>query len=617
MKYLELLSPAKNIECGIAAIDHGADAVYIGAERFGARAAAGNSVNDIARLCDYAHVFGAKVYVTVNTIIYDNEIADTINLIHRLYKAGADAILVQDMGLLEMDLPPIALHASTQTDNRTVGKTAWLASHGFSRVVLARELPIDEISAIHNAVPEIELEAFVHGALCVSYSGLCYASQYCFKRSANRGGCAQFCRLKFDLEDADGHVIVNDRHLLSLKDMCRINHLEEMAEAGVTSFKIEGRLKDIAYVKNVTAAYSLKLDEIIRRNPGKYRRASFGKCRYTFTPDLNKTFNRGYTDYFLTNGRNNDITSFDTPKAKGEYVGKVKEVKGTAFTVAGTAVFSNGDGLCFVNEKRELEGFRVNKVEANKIFPLKIPKGLRHGVSLYRNNDQAFEKLLAHKSAERKISLSVTLEETDDGFNLTAIAENGTQTEVTITHEKQKAVKPQQDNIAKQLSKLGNTPFECTNITLKPDGFNYFIPSSMLAEARRKAVEDLTGTMLKSRHDNDNGTKHADIVHAEGYGIRSWKTKDVSLNISNRLARNFYKKEGYGDEPDALELRMKETPLLMQCRHCLRYSLGHCTKHGGNNPGWHEPLYLRLSDGRKFRLQFNCNECKMNIYAET
>ena len=617
MRYLELLSPAKNLECGMAAIDHGADAVYIGAERFGARAAAGNSLEDIARLCDYAHVFGAKVYVTVNTIIYDSEIADTVKLVHGLYQAGADAILVQDMGLLEADLPPIALHASTQTDNRTAEKTEWLAAHGFSRVVLARELSINEIGAIHNAVPEVELEAFVHGALCVSYSGLCYASQYCFKRSANRGECAQFCRLKFNLEDADGRVIVNDRHLLSLKDMCRIDHLEDMARAGVTSFKIEGRLKDINYVKNVTAAYSLKLDKIIRRNPDKYRRASFGKCRYAFTPNLNKTFNRGYTDYFLTSGRSSDITSFDTPKAKGEYVGKVKEIRGTAFTVAGTAAFANGDGLCFINDKRELEGFRVNKAEANKIFPLKMPKGLRHGTSLYRNNDQAFEKLLAHKSAERKLRLTLTLEETDCGYALTATAEDGTRTAVEMTTEKQTAIKPQQENVTRQLAKLGNTPFECDGITLIPEDFNYFIPSSMLAEARRKAVDNLIGIMKKPRRDSRAEAGHAAAGRSETPDARAWKTKDESLNISNRLARDFYKKEGCGGEPDALELNMTERPLLMQCRHCLRYSLGHCTKHGGSKPSWREPLYLRLPDGRRFRLQFDCNECKMNIYAET
>ena len=309
----------------MAAIDHGADAVYIGASRFGARAAAGNSVDDIKALCLYAHMFMAKVYVTVNTIIYDNELEETQELINQLYDAGADAILVQDMGLLNIDLPPIPLHASTQTDNRTSEKVRWLSAKGFSRVVLARELSAIEISKIHKEVPDVELEVFVHGALCVSYSGQCYASQYCFGRSANRGECAQFCRLKFDLEDANGNIIERGRHLLSLKDLCQLDKLETLLESGATSLKIEGRLKDITYVKNVTAAYSNKLNEIIRRRPEAYHRASLGKCEYTFEPNINKTFNRGFTHYFI-NGREPNMSSPDTPKAIGEYVGNVKNV---------------------------------------------------------------------------------------------------------------------------------------------------------------------------------------------------------------------------------------------------------------------------------------------------
>ena len=335
MRKLELLAPAKNLECGIAAIDHGADAVYIGAQRFGARAAAGNSVDDIAELCRYAHQFDAKVYVTVNTIIYDHELADTQQLLEELAQVHVDAILVQDMGLLSMrneqwemrnDHSSLVFHASTQTDNRTPEKVAWLHSLGFKRVVLARELSIDEIAEIHRQVPDVELEVFVHGALCVSYSGVCYASQYCFGRSANRGECAQFCRMKFDLLDADGRVIERDRHLLSLKDMCQIDNLEALIKAGAVSFKIEGRLKDVGYVKNVVAAYSQRLNQIIKAHPEEYCRASMGRCTYSFTPDLRKTFNRGYTTYFA-NGRQPDIASFDTPKAMGEYVGHVKEIR--------------------------------------------------------------------------------------------------------------------------------------------------------------------------------------------------------------------------------------------------------------------------------------------------
>lgn len=623
MNYLELLAPAKNIECGIAAIDHGADAVYIGAERFGARAEAGNSVRDIAELCKYAHVFKAKVYVTVNTIIYDNELQDTEKLIWELYRAGVDAILVQDMGILKMQLPPITLHASTQTDNRTAEKVAWLAAHGFKRVVLARELSLDEIAEIHSKVPTVELEAFVHGALCVSYSGQCYASQYCFNRSANRGECAQFCRLKFNLEDTDGHTIIRDKHLLSLKDVCRIGHIKQMAEAGVTSFKIEGRLKDIAYVKNVTAAYSQKLDEIVRHAPETYQRASLGKCRYTFTSNLNKTFNRGFTDYFLT-GRHDDITSFDTPKAMGEYVGKVKEIRGETFTVAGTAAFANGDGLCFINEKHELEGFRVNKAEGNRIHPLKMPATLKRGTSLYRNNDKAFEDLLSKKSATRKIGIWMTLSATDDGFELTASATEGTGTQgktaterptVSIKTDKDEALKPQRDNIIKQLSKLGNTPFECQGVKFQPETFNYFIPSSVLADMRREVVSLLEKTITDERTGDDERQDKAATTTVNPLSGEQVKTSYL-LNVSNKLARSFYEDDGLTGVEDALELKRPANALLMQCRHCLRYSLGRCPKHGGNSSEWHEPLYLRLPDGRRFKLRFDCNNCKMDIYAD-
>lgn len=409
MQTIELLAPAKDLACGMAAIDHGADAVYIGAARFGARQAAGNSLDDIAQLCAYAHQFGASVHVTVNTLIYDNEMEDTLRLVAQLDRIGVDAILVQDMGLLARIqsghvLSRAALHASTQCDTRTAEKVRWLQSLGFSRAVLARELSVEEISAIHRDVADMELEAFVHGALCVSYSGLCYASQYCFQRSANRGACAQFCRLAFDLKDDNGTTIVHDKHLLSLKDLCQIDHLEELMRAGVCSLKIEGRLKDASYVKNVVAAYSQRLDEIIARHPGQYCRSSRGRVDYHFQPNLSKTFNRGYTTYFAT-GRQPHIFSPDTPKALGEYVGKVKDLRRDSLVVAGTASFANGDGLCYLNAKHELEGFRVNRAVGNRLFPHQMPVGLRPGLALYRNQDQAFERLLQGRSAERRLSL--------------------------------------------------------------------------------------------------------------------------------------------------------------------------------------------------------------------
>ena len=607
MRTLELLAPAKNLECGIAAIDHGADAVYIGAQRFGARAAAGNSVADIRQLCQYAHTFRAKVYVTVNTILYDSELDDTRLLLSDLQQAGVDAILVQDMALLHRSatLPsPLPLHASTQTDNRTAAKVRWLRGLGYRRVVLARELSVSEIRAIHEAVPDVELEVFVHGALCVSFSGLCYASQYCFRRSANRGECAQFCRMPFDLVDADDRVIERNRHLLSLKDLCQIDNLEALADAGATSFKIEGRLKDVAYVKNVTAAYSQRLNQIIRRHPDRYCRASLGRCTYTFEPNLQKTFNRGYTAYFA-NGRQADIASFDTPKAMGEFVGTVKELRNHSFNVAGMTSFANGDGLCFVNADRQLVGFRVNRVEGNRLYPQRMPDGLHAGIRLYRNSDQAMERLLAKPSAERKIPVTMTLSAIADGFRLSA---NDVSVEMTIDH--QKADKPQRDNIIRQLTKLGNTPFNCSEVSMSDD-FDFFIPSSLLAELRRRIVERLLEQGNIGNIGNDEADEADETTGADRTAGAEPYRQSHLYNIANHEAAHFY---GTG-ELTAYELMPTPDAMLMQCRHCLRYSLGACVKHGGHRPTWREPLYLRLGDGRRFRLEFDCSNCQMNVYA--
>ena len=606
---LELLAPAKNLECGIAAIDHGADAVYIGADHFGARAAAGNSTDDIARLCSYAHQFGARVYVTVNTIVYDNEIDSVRRLLKRIGEAGADAILVQDMALVSM-LSDIGLemHASTQTDNRTADKVEWLRGLGFKRVVLARELSVDEIAEIHAKHPDVELEVFVHGALCVSYSGQCYASQYCFQRSANRGECAQFCRLKFDLVDAEGKVIEHDRHLLSLKDMCQIDNLERLAEAGAVSFKIEGRLKDVAYVKNVTAAYSRRLDEIVAAHPDKYRRASFGRVDYGFDPDLRKTFNRGYTTYFA-DGRQPDIFSPDTPKALGEYVGKVKEVKRQCLTVSGVASFANGDGLCFINADRQLEGFRVNRAEGNHLYPSSMPRNLRQGVALYRNNDQQFERLLSRPSAVRRLSITMSLSATESGFALDVATEDGRKARVEAKAEHTVAQKPQHENIVRQLSKLGTTIYDCTNITI-PDDFPWFVPSSLLAQMRRDACAEVSEHSFTS--------KNPSPLTSNSLSPLTYKNPSrppYLLNASNTLAVEFYRQLGV--EASAFETQKKHGvgEKLMQCRFCLRHALGYCVNKGGRKPQWKEPLFLRLPDGRKFQLQFNCKRCEMYLLS--
>ena len=600
MTPLELLAPAKNLACGIAAIDHGADAVYIGAPHFGARAAAGNSLEDIRQLCDYAHSFGAKVYVTVNTILYDHELDDVKVLLDELADAGVDAVLVQDMAILNLCPQGLTLHASTQTDNRTPEKVKWLKSLGFSRTVLARELSIDEIANIHHAVPDMPLEVFVHGALCVSYSGLCYASQYCFQRSANRGECAQFCRMRFSLEDAEGREIERERYLLSLKDMNQSDNLLALADAGATSFKIEGRLKEISYVKNVTAAYSERLNEIIRQHPEKYCRASLGHCTYTFKPDLKKTFNRGYTTYFA-HGRQPNIASFDTPKAVGEFVGTVKEIRNDSFNVAGTASFANGDGLCFLNQDRQFEGLRANRVAGNRIYPFKMPQGLRQGMALYRNNDQEMERILSKTSAVRKIPVTLSLQSVDGGFEISASIAQLSTVSSFFPLEHQQAQKPPRENIIRQLTKLGETIYECSEVDVSED-FNFFIPNSVLSEMRRSVVEKLSKQRLVF------GEKVAANISSRNAPAYDYP---YLYNISNHLSRDFY---GV-DDLTAYELKGGEGPL-MQCRHCIRYSLGYCVKRGGKRPEWREPLYLVLGDGRRFRLEFDCLHCQMNVWEK-
>lgn len=631
MRTLELLAPAKNLECGIAAISHGADAVYIGADHFGARASAGNSVADIHALCDFAHLFGAKVYVTVNTIIYEDELSATQELITRLAEVGVDALLVQDMSTLAMRRVALAkvgrvplLHASTQMDNRTAEKVAWLRDLGFTRAVLARELSVDEIKAIHEAVPEVELEVFVHGALCVSYSGQCYASQCLFGRSANRGECAQVCRMSYDLVDADGRVVVKDRYLLSMKDMCQVDHLEQLADAGASSFKIEGRLKDADYVKNVVAAYSQRLNEIIKRRGGDYRRASWGRVDYAFQPDLAKTFNRGYTDYFLR-GRQHGLPTMFTPKAFGEFVGTVKDLRGDSFRVSGMAAFANGDGLCFVKDQADgsarqgelLEGFRVNRVEGNRLFPFHMPRGLRRGMSLYRNNDVAFGKALAGETARRVVPVSMEFGATPDGFRLAMTVDTGEgktlEWAVATPFEHQQANRPQEDNIRKQLSKLGGTIFEQKDLTIDQDAKGLFIPSSVLAQLRRDAVEAYGKALEKATADvglirDQEGTGAPARFWSEEY-----KKYPYLFNVANREARAFYEAHGLSGMEPALETAEPRGVVAMQCRYCIRYELGFCVRRGGKKPEWREPLTLRLGDGRGFRLDFRCGECQMNL----
>lgn len=603
---IELLAPAKNLECGIEAINHGADAVYIGAPRFGARAAAGNSLADIEALVQYAHLYNVRIYVTVNTILRDDELKETEAMIWDLYRVGVDALIVQDMGLTQLNLPPIPLHASTQMDNRTVEKVRFLADAGFRQVVLARELSVNEISRIHAACPDTLLEVFIHGALCVSYSGQCYVSEACFGRSANRGECAQFCRLQFDMTDADGKVIEKGKHLLSLKDMNQSDNLEELLDAGASSLKIEGRLKDVSYVKNVTAYYRQKLDALFKRRK-EYVRASSGSVKLAFRPQLDKSFSRGFTDYFA-HGRNPGIFSFNTPKSLGEEVGTVKEIRGNYLTVAGVKAFSNGDGLCYLDAQGRLQGFRVNRVENNKLFPQEMPR-IKPKTVLYRNFDQEFDRIMQKKSAERKLTVDVSLAENNFGFTLTICDEDGNSVSMALSKNKELARTPQHDNLINQLGKLGNTPFVPRNIEVDLSE-NWFIPSSELAELRRATVEKL----LSLRRIN---------YHRELWRMpeteHPYPQKELTYlgNVMNKEAAAFYQKHGVEKIAPAFEVGHPEGAALMFCKHCLRYSMGWCPVHHKVKSPYREPYYLVSGDGKKFRLQFDCKNCQMKVYSES
>lgn len=603
---IELLSPAKNLECGRAAIDHGADAVYIGAPRFGARAAAGNSLEDIAALVDYAHLYNVRIYVTVNTILKDEELKETERLIHELWRIGVDALIVQDMGILRLDIPPIPLHASTQMDNRTAEKVRFLADEGFRQVVLARELSLAEIRRIHDACPQTSLEVFVHGALCVSYSGQCYASQACFGRSANRGECAQFCRLPFSLVDADGRVVVRDKHLLSLKDLNQSDRLEQLLDAGVSSLKIEGRLKDVGYVKNVTAAYRQKLDAILSRRP-EYVRASSGTCRYTFTPQLDKSFSRGFTHYFLE-GRGEEVASFDTPKSLGEEMGTLKEQRGAWLSVAGVKPFHNGDGVCYVDERGRLQGFRINRVEGNRLFPAGEVPHIKARTPLYRNFDQDFERLLARKSAERKIGLRWTLTETGGGFALGAEDEDGHRAVLSFQQPKEKARTPQAAYLRAQLDKLGNTPFEAMGEPKLGWTEDWFLPASVVADWRRQVVERLLAVRRMT---------YRQEVAVRRPGKLPFPLASLTYlgNVMNAEARRFYIDHGVRQVAPAYEAQAVPGAVVMFCRHCLRYSLGWCPVHQKGKSPYREPYFLVASDGRRFRLSFDCKNCQMKVYA--
>ncbi|MEG0992865.1 MAG: U32 family peptidase [Bacteroidales bacterium] len=604
MRKIELLAPAKNLATGIEAINHGADAVYIGADRFSARSAAGNSVEDIARLAQYAHQYGARVFVALNTVLTDEQLPEAEKLIWELYEAGADALIVQDMGLLGLNLPPIELHASTQTDNRTPEKVRFFKEAGFSQVVLARELSLNQIKNISSQV-DVPLEVFVHGALCVSYSGQCYLSEALSGRSANRGACAQYCRLPYNLLDAHGKVLAKGKHLLSLKDLNQSDHLEQLIDAGVTSLKIEGRLKDISYVKNITAYYRKKLDAIFKRRPDLAPKSA-GKCTFTFEPNPEKSFSRGFTNYYLSGERGEQVISPDTPKSIGEYVGTVKEIRKGSFTVAGLVALHNGDGLCFRNAAGEMEGFRVNKVEDNRVFPAEWPN-ISPKMKLYRNYDHEFEKVLAKESGIRKIEADLLLEETSDGFRLTLTDTDGFTAVAEMQQAKELARSEQSENQKKQLAKLGNTLFEARNVTI---GFDepYFIPSSVLAELRRNGAEALLEARKKGYKRNEPVFKPT--MHAFPQLQLSYLG-----NVTNTNAKSFYQQHGVTEVAPGFELKQVDGVPLMFTKHCVKYAMGWCKKlqKAENTPD--EPLFLEYRDNR-LQLKFDCRLCEMQVLRE-
>jgi len=604
MRKIELLAPAKNIDIGIAAVNFGADAVYIGPNKFGAREAAGNSIQDIELLANYAKRYHAKVFATLNTILYDVELEEAQVLIHQLYNAGVDALIIQDMGILEMDLPPIPIHASTQANNISPEKVVFLENAGIQRVVLGRELSLKEIETIRKK-SNIELEYFVHGALCVSYSGQCYMSASIGGRSANRGSCAQPCRKMYDLVDANGKQIASKKHLLSLRDLNHSDNLENIIDAGIDSLKIEGRLKDLNYVQNVVAHYRQKLDGILERK-SDVQKASSGKVYYDFTSDTEKSFNRGFTNYFL-NERSEKVGSPDSPKSMGKRIGTILEVKQKFFTISGKETLSNNDGLCLLDRNRTVVGIKVNRVEGSKVFPLSM-KGLFPGAVLYRNFDAAFDKKLKSSKTNRRIALDIEFKETKTGFILDLCDEDEVQYSEELMIEKQTAENAElsQSNIEKQLKKLGNTIFECRllNVDLK---HSYFIPAKVLNEARRNAVESLE----KKRLEN-----HLIPYKEIKKTIHSYPVEKLSYkgNVTNKLARQFYNRHGVKEINDGFEMVSQISDAeLMITKHCIKYELGFCPKYQISDDNWKEPFYL-LDGNKRFRLEFDCKKCVMKVF---
>jgi 23S rRNA 5-hydroxycytidine C2501 synthase len=602
---LELLAPAGNAEIGIAAIDHGADAVYIGAPKFSARADAGVGLTDIARLVQYAHLYYAKVYVALNTILTDQEIPESLEIIREVFQSGADGLILQDVGLLELDLPPIPLIASTQMHNNTLEKVQFLEAVGFKRVILARELSLDEIATIRQKT-RIELESFVYGALCVSYSGQCYMSQAATGRSGNRGVCAQPCRSRYTLTDAENHIIRRDKFLLSLKDLNLINTIPDLVASGVTSFKIEGRYKGIDYAKNVTAAFRQAIDRFISTHPDYYRGSS-GISGLTFSPDPSRTFNRGHTQYFISAGKEK-IASIDTQKSIGQYMGTITGMGKDFFRMRNNDL-QNGDGLCFFTTQNELAGFRVDRIDKDKIYANNM-KGLEIGTPLYRNHDMAFNHILKKSSAHRRISVKMDFIQENTLIRLNVRDEDGMQAEAIreVSFEFPRDPSRAREQIETHLSSTGNTPYQVARLTIRPQQPGY-ISISILNGIRRDVLEKLTQIRLEKYPRQTIQL----IPNNIPYPV---KTLDYHANVLNDHARRFYARHGAEIiEPGFEALSNTTGKTVMTTRYCIRHQLDLCPRHSQSSQSPREPLWIS-DNHHTYRLEFDCQQCQMFVMLE-
>jgi putative protease len=608
-KKVEILAPAKNLLQGMLAINAGADAVYIGAPNYGARSNATNPIEDIAELVQYAHLFKAQVFVVINTILYDNELDDCQKLIHELYNIGVDALIVQDMAIFEMDLPPIVLHASTQANNRDPEQVKFLHEAGMERIVLARELNLDQIKEIHETT-DVELEFFVSGALCVSFSGNCYMSIAGGERSANRGSCAQNCRLPYELIDGTGTTLIESSHLLSIKDLDLSDQLPNLIEAGITSFKIEGRLKDLVYVKNNVAYLRQKLDGFLATND-QFQKASSGRTIINFDPQMDRSFNRGYTDYFV-NQRTQKIGSWESPKSQGQYIGKVTNYTDKGYFIENADQLNNGDGLYFINENGEADGLQINVVLNDLVIP-NTYKSIPVGTDIYRNSDAAFNRLVEREDATiRKIDVNMSLNETTEGFELTIVDEDGHTCSASVAVEKEVSNKGEQvlEDIKKNLSKTGNTPFIVDEIVLNLTD-NWFLASSKVNEMRREALDKL----ITVRIDEYVRLERQIVKTDHPFPVQQL---DFTYNVSNRLSRQFYKRHGVIEIEKAFELQWDPgKSRVMTTKYCVKYELGKCPKFQRESMGEKvvEPLTLKHGEN-EYKLKFNCKPCEMEIWEK-